>query len=285
MLQIIGAAIGSGGPDIRASEAPDVIANSSFWKDFIEKGIPLHWLTTLREKNAPEKLDILCPFFENLANHTKSCVQKKERFCVIGGDHSAAIGTWSGASVGLEKPLGLIWIDAHKDAHTFETSPSGNIHGMPVASLLGYGHPRLIHLLNQNPKLQPENICLIGIRSYEEGEDLLLKKLNVKIYEIEEVKQRGISTVLLEARNHVTKHTAGYGITCDLDAIDPQDIPGVSTPEPNGINGQALLEAFSQLCPDSRQIGFEIMEFNPSQDKNKKTEKFIFELLKLIATA
>lgn len=285
MLQVIGAAVGSGGPDIRASEAPDVIAHSRWWDESIQAGIPLHWLITLREEKKPEKLDILCPLFEKLAIQVKSCVKKNQRFCVIGGDHSAAIGTWSGASVGLDKPLGLIWIDAHKDAHTFETSLSGNIHGMPVASLLGNGHPRLSQILTHYPKLLPENICLIGVRSYEEGEHQLLQRLNVKVFEMEEVQQRGISTILFEAREHVTKHTAAYGITCDLDAIDPKDIPGVSTPEPGGIDGKELLQAFSQLYPDPRQIGFEIMEFNPSQDKNYKTEQFIFDLLKLIATA
>jgi arginase len=285
MLQVIGAGVGSGGPDIRASEAPDVIAHSTFWKECIQAGTPLHWLVTLREEKKSDKLDILCPLFEKLATHVKSCVEKKERFCVIGGDHSAAIGTWSGASVGLEKALGLIWIDAHKDAHTFETSPSGNIHGMPVASLLGHGHPRLTQILTHHPKLLSENICLIGVRSYEEGEHKLLQDLNVKIYEMDEVQHRGISTILLEARDHVTKHTTAYGITCDLDAIDPKDIPGVSTPEPNGLNAAELLEAFSHLYPDPRQIGFEIMEFNPSQDKNHKTEQFIVDLLKLIATA
>ncbi len=287
MLQVIGAAVGAGGPDSRASEAPDTIAQSPLWKTLIEDIPALNWLNTLREEHHPNKnkIDILCPFFEKLAIQVKSCVEKKERFCVIGGDHSAAIGTWSGAAVGLDKPLGLIWIDAHKDAHTFDTSPTGNIHGMPVAALLGQGHPRLTQLLTHNPKILPQNLCLIGVRSFEEGEHALLKRLNVKIYDMDEVNRGDLSTILCEARDHVTKHTAGYGITCDLDSMDPQDISGVSTPEPNGIRSKDLLQAFAKLYPDPLQIGFEIMEFNPSQDKNHKTEQFIFDLLKLIATA
>ena len=284
MLNIIGAAVGSGGPDIRTSEGPDIIANSSFWHEAIKAGFSLEWVNTFREGAEDNKLDKLCHVFEKLAIQVRALVEKKEHFCVIGGDHSAAIGTWSGASVGLGKPLGLIWIDAHKDAHTFETSLSQNIHGMPVAALLGHGSKRLTDILTHHPKILPENICLIGIRSFEPGEHALLKRLNVKIYDMEEVKQRDLSIILQEARDHVTKNTAGYGITCDLDSMDPNDIPAVSTPEPDGISAKALLKAFSDLYPDPKQIGFEIMEFNPSRDKHKKTEKFIFDLLKIIDT-
>ncbi len=283
MLHVIGAAVGSGGPDIRAAEGPDVIAHSPFWKQTIQHGYSLKWINTFREVSDKGKIEILRPLFEQLALQTQSCVKNKEHFCVIGGDHSAAIGTWSGASVGLEKPMGLIWIDAHKDAHTLETSPSGNIHGMPVATLLGYGEKRLTHLLSNHPKVLPQNICLIGTRSFEEGEHALLERLQVKIYDMESIRHRDLSDVLQEAREHVTKHTAGYGITFDLDAIDPQDIPGVSTPEPGGIDGQKLLHAIAQLYPDPLQIGFEIMEFNPSQDKQQKTEQFIFKLLEIIS--
>jgi arginase len=276
---MIGAAVGSGGPDSRAAEGPDVLQQSAFLKQAIEKGLLLKWVTTLRELSSSNKLDILCPLFEQLAQKIKSCVEEKKYFCVIGGDHSAAIGTWSGASVGLGKPLGLIWIDAHKDAHTFETSPSNNVHGMPVAALLGHGNPRLTQLLTQHPKILPENICLIGARSYEFGEHELLERLKVKIYYMDEIQKRGLTAIIKEARDHVAQNTVGYGITCDLDAIDPIDIPGVSTPEPGGLDAQELLQALAQLKSDDKQIGFEIMEFNPSQDKNKKTEQFIVELL------
>lgn len=283
MLHVIGAAVGSGGPDIQAATGPDIIKHSPYWKQLIQEGVLLKWSTTFREAPHADKVDILCELFERLAIEVKSFVEKKERFCVIGGDHSAAIGTWSGASFALRKPLGLIWIDAHKDAHTFETTPSGNIHGMPVAALLGKGSKRLTELMHIEPKILPQHLCLIGVRSFELAEHELLKHLNVKIYDMDAVKKQGISAILQEAREHVSCGTAGYGITLDLDGIDPKDAPAVSTPEPGGIDGESLLKAFSEISSDTRLVGLEIMEFNPTNDHHHKTEKFIFQILNIFS--
>ena len=285
MINIIGAAVGSGGPDTKAAEGPDVVAHSDYWKELANQHSTIKWIDTLYEQKQTNKLDILCEIFGKLAIAVKNQVKQKNRFCVIGGDHSAAIGTWSGASAGINgDPLGLIWIDAHEDAHTFETTPSGKVHGMPVAALLGYGSERLTQIAHAAPKILPQNLCLIGIRSFEPGEHKLLQDLQVKIYPIEVVKERGISTVLQEAREYVSRNTSGYGITLDIDGIDPKDAPGVSTPEPDGIRSEDLLKALTQIYPDPKQIGFEIMEFNPSNDINKKTEQLICQILKILAT-
>ena len=124
-----------------------------------------------------------------LASEIAELTVNKKLFATIGGGHSSGIGTWSGAATALadKGDIGLIWCDAHMDAHTFETSPSNNIHGMPVAALLGYGDEALTHIAHPAPKIKPENLCLIGIRDYEEGEAKLLESLNVRVIKIEEV--------------------------------------------------------------------------------------------------
>jgi len=215
----------------------------------------------------------------------KSILQKqKKSFIVFAGDHSCAIGTWSGIAQALQKPFGLIWIDAHLDSHTPETSPSGNIHGMPVASLLGYGNNLLTSILNNQPKIKPENLCFIGIRSFEAGEEELIKKLKIKTYYMQEVENRGLDAVFKEAKQIMTKNnTQPYGLSIDLDGIDPVDAPGVGTPEANGIKADDLCAALKKYCHnDAGLLGTEITEFNPHEDINHKTQDVIRRLVDAI---
>jgi len=285
MVTIIGAAIGSGGRDIKAAEGPDVIARSEGFQKCLDEGLHLNWKTTIDEHQHPDKLELLRLTLESLASEIKKLAEKKHYFCTIGGDHSAAIGTWTGAALGAGEPIGLIWVDAHKDAHTFETTPSGNLHGMPVAVLLGEGDERYTHLLSHSPspRILPQNICLVGVRSFEEGESLLLKRLGVRVFDMDEVNKKGIQAVMKEAREHVLKHAKVYGITLDLDSMDPVDAPAVSTPEPNGIHSEELLQVLKDLSSDKNQMGFEIMEFNPSNDIAGKTEALVIRLLRILA--
>jgi arginase len=212
-------------------------------------------------------------------------VKQNNFFCVVAGDHSSAIGTWSGVydAIHQQGDLGLIWIDAHMDAHTPETSPSGNIHGMPLACLLGYGYKNLISILQNAPKLKPENICLIGVRSFEEGEENLLKNLGVKVYFMDEVQSRGFKSVMQEATHHVKKNTAKFGVTIDIDAIDPIEAPGVDVPEPNGIRINELREGFQEIINDKKLLGVEIVEFDPHLDINQQTEKLVVSLIEIAA--
>jgi hypothetical protein len=164
-------------------------------------------------------------------------------------------------------------------SHTPETTESGNIHGMPLAALMGYGDSRLTQLLFSAPKLLPESVILIGIRSFEKAEAALLKRLNVRIFDMYEIQTRGLTAVITEAVEIVSKNTVGYGISIDIDSIDPEEAPGTGAKELNGIASQDLCTALQKLLlsPDKRFIGAEIAEFDPNQDKNKKTEKIIFE--------
>ncbi len=218
---------------------------------------------------------------EQLAHHTTAWASAGERFLVLGGDHTAAIGAWSGAAHGLAArgDLGLIWIDAHMDSHTPENTVSHNLHGMPLAVLLGYGYPQLTQLMDAKPKLLPRNVCLVGVRDFEAVEYEFLKQLGVKIIFIDEVKQHGVDAVIKDAIAHVTQHSVGYGVSIDIDAIDPIDAPATGAPAPDGIPGQALRTSLRQLYVDTRFIGLEISEFDPSCDVNQKTEQLIGEIV------
>lgn len=195
---------------------------------------------------------------------------------VLGGDHSIAVGTWNA----FEAPFGLLWIDAHLDSHTDKTTPSGAYHGMPVAALLGHGLKELAQLVKTQPVLLPQNLAFIGARSYEEGEIDLLKQLNVKIYFMEEIERRGLKAVLLEALAHVTKNTARFGVSLDLDVFSPEEAPGVGSPEKGGISKKEFLPLISAIGKDPRLLAFEMVEFNPKRDINHQTRELAFEILK-----
>jgi arginase len=286
-VTLIGYASDVGGAKPGSGEGASILKNSIHFNAIQNKGLTLNWEDILEpELSQSRKLKMVQLLSEKLSFLTARCVLEKKFFTVLGGDHTSAIGTWSGVSHAKHKvgPIGLIWIDAHLDSHTPDTSQTGNLHGMPLACLLGYGDPQLTQILNPSAKLRPENICVIGARSYEQGELELLKKLNVRIYFMEEVKQRGIRTVLEEAIQFVNQHTSGFGLTLDIDSIDPFDAPGTGVAEKDGINGEELCQSLTLLCNDPRLMGAEIVEFDPKRDKDHKTEKLIARLLTAIST-
>jgi len=276
--EIFGYATGAGAGNHGCADGPVYLAEQR-----LVENIKLLYEFKSDENNpALEKIAELC---SRLAALTQQCVKDKKFFSVIGGDHSSGIGTWSGVAHAIrrEGDLGLIWIDAHLDSHTPETTPSGNIHGMPVAVLLGQGEQQLTQLSDKASKLKPENICLIGPRSYESGEWELIKRLNVKVFYMQDVIERGFEAVFKEAVERVSKNTAGYGISLDLDALEPTEIPGVGTPEKNGLSPDIVCKVLHQHWIEKKHpfYGIEIAEFNPHLDNDNKTEKLILKLLRI----
>ncbi len=275
-LRLIGAASCLGardrhcdtGPDtLRALQVETVLGKDAAWKEILRPDV------TPDDPNATvHAVSDLC---RRLSQSIRETLQSGARFTVYGGDHSVAVGTWNGAAASLQGPLGLIWIDAHMDAHTPATSPSGALHGMPVACLMGYGDPHLCGVGALPLRLRPENVCLIGVRSFESGEQALLQRLGVRIFYMPEVQARGLDAVFADALERVTKHTAGYGISIDLDAIDPADAPGVGSPEPGGIRALALLDTLAGARLDERLVGAEITELNPDNDVDDKTARLV----------
>jgi len=226
-----------------------------------------------------ESLPLIHEFNLRLAKLIAETIGKGEFPVAIIGDHSNAVGMWNGVKKS-QSPLGLLWIDAHMDAHTPQTTPSGAWHGMPLAALLGFGDPKMAHLLGAKPVLLPEHVAVIGVHSFEKGEMELLQKLKVKIYFIEEVKRRGFATVFQEAIERVSHNVAGFGVSIDMDAIDPEDAPGVGSPEPGGIRAEELLSALPILKKHPQMVGFEIAEYNPTRDVDHKTRELIYQILK-----
>ncbi len=259
-IHLLGYASGIGGRDPQGSaKGPLFLQDSSFMNELISQGVAIQWdkIITSNQRDKGKQYAVVQELCTALARQTEALSRQKELFVVIGGDHSCAIGTWSGvfAAKKNEGPIGLIWIDAHMDSHTPKTTPSGNIHGMPVACLLGYGDERLIAIADGQPKLQPEKICLIGIRSFEPEEAKLLEKLNVRVFYMDEERQRGLQTVMREAVQIASQGTTGYGVSMDIDSIDPADAPGTGAAEPNGIRAVDLYQALLPLAKDQRLIG------------------------------
>jgi len=205
--------------------------------------------------------------------------EEKQRFLVIGGDHSCALGTWGGVINGLPQPdrLGLIWLDAHMDAHTFATSPSGNIHGMPVSALLGKADEKLAAMYPGQGFIKPEHFIMIGIRSYEHEEYQLLKQAAVDIVFADRI--NGLSQALIKAIDKLSLSCEVIGISLDLDFIDPEDAPGVETPVQGGIKAGELLEALSLISRHPKICGLEISEFNPENDSENKTVRLMKEIV------
>jgi arginase len=264
MIPFIGVASGVGAGNIGCGEAPLFLHRHSELLSAIEH----EWIEIFFADDFPINLyDRLGSLYQTVANKVYETFKKHHYLISIGGDHSCAISTWSGVAEAVQSSgdLGLLWIDAHMDSHTPDTSESGNIHGMPLAALMGYGDPRLSQILTNRPKLLPENLVLIGARSFEQAEAALLKRLGVRVYFMEEVRKRGLQEVMREAVQKVSQNTVGYGMSVDLDALDPLYCKAVGSPVDGGLNPDELLDSFSCIH-ESPPLAFEVVEYNPSLD-------------------
>jgi arginase len=204
---------------------------------------------------------------------------------VIGGDHSCAIGTWSGIAAASKQPVGLLWIDAHLDSHTPESSASHRLHGMPLATLLGEGDPRFTWLSGLRPAIAPRYCAVLGVRSFEQGEPLRLKRLGVRFYTQDDIRHRGLPAVLAEAWRHVAKAPGGFGVSLDLDVLEPMLAPGVSVPERNGLHPRKLAQQLRTQPLKHRLRALEIVELNPRRDPQGQTRRLLPSLLHALLAA
>jgi arginase len=195
---------------------------------------------------------------------------------VLGGDHSIAIGTVSGVSEHFRsrgQKLGLIWVDAHGDMNTPESSPTGNIHGMPLATLCGMGHPRLVEMGGFWPKVERKNVCLIGIRDIDEVERKIVKESGIHAYTMRDVDERGMRAIIQESIGFASDGTAGFHVSFDLDGMDPRDVPGTGTPVKGGISWREANLLMEMVSDTGRMTSLEITELNPTLDiKNQSGE-------------
>ncbi|UOE55668.1 arginase [Bacillus sp. CMF12] len=216
-------------------------------------------------------LDLIAEKTEKLGEEVDKAIESGSFPLVLGGDHSIAIGTLAGVSKHY-KNLGVIWYDAHGDLNTAETSPSGNIHGMPLAVSLGIGHPLLTNVGGYAPKVKPENIVIIGARSLDEGERELIKEKGIKVYTMHEIDRLGMTKVMEESITYLKeRNTDGVHLSLDLDGLDPHDAPGVGTPVIGGISYRESHLAMEMLAESQIITSAEFVEVNPILDDKNKT--------------
>lgn len=266
---VIGAASCAGAPDPGCAEGPDALRRYRVFHDTPLQHVEWDAILRVPHEAQDTPLHAVAALSARLATEVEAVMQAGHFPLVVGGDHSCAIGTWSGVYRALadKGPVGLIWIDAHMDSHTFATTPSGQIHGMPLACLLGHGDAALTAIDGAEAKLRPEHVCLIGVRSYEAGEAALLHRLGVRVFDMDEVRRRGLAAVFDEALAIVRHGTAGFGVSVDLDALDPDEEPGVTTPVPGGLRRDELAAALSRMRGDPTFVAMEIVEYNPHRDR------------------
>jgi arginase len=200
---------------------------------------------------------------------------------VLGGDHSAAVGTVSGMSRHFRKAqlrTGLIWIDAHADMNTPVTSPSGNVHGMPLACLIGLGPRELTHLGGYAPAVEPGSVALIGLRSVDDVERFNVRGAGVHPFTMRDIDERGMVAIIREAVEIVSAGTAGFHLSLDMDAIDPGEAPGVGTPVRGGITYREAHLAMELICDSAGMTSMEIVEVNPVLDEANRTALLAVEL-------
>jgi arginase len=201
---------------------------------------------------------------------------------VLGGDHSVAVGTISGLSLYYRergKKIGVIWIDAHADMNTPESSPSGNVHGMPLACCVGTGPRELTQIFGFAPKVAPENVAIVGLRNVDRTEAGNVRALGVHPFTMREIDERGLRAVMNEAIEVASRGTAGVHVSFDMDSVDPAEAPGVGTPVRGGLTYREAHLAMEVICDSGRMIGMEVVEVNPVLDSANQTAILGVELV------
>ncbi len=215
---------------------------------------------------------------EELADTVTSALKANEFPLILGGDHSIALGSITGIT-SIHKDISVIWIDAHADFNTEETSPSGNIHGMIFAALAGLGDDRLTSVGGWAPKLDAQKIVIVGARDLDLGERELLRTHHVHVFTMSDIDQRGISDVMRDALTIAGKASDGIHLSLDMDALDPVHAPGVGTPVPGGLTYREAHLAMELIADSGRLIGMDVVEVNPILDRENATALLAVELV------
>lgn len=290
-IALLGAAFSAGGAHAGCRHAPEVFREREFgaWRRRLARQqltLSVFWAGIVREET-PLPLPMYSPRARReLLRNSQRLMRNTLRLrrggmlpVVIGGDHSCAIGTWTGIATAQRQAMGLLWIDAHLDAHTPESSESKRLHGMPLAVLLGEGDAPLARMGGMTPVLDPRYCSVIGVRSFEDEEPLRMARLGVRFYTREEIALRGLPAVVAEAWRRVAGAPGGFGVTLDLDVLDPMLAPGVSVPEHGGLHPRKLAALLARQPHKERLRGLEIVELNPRRDPQGQTLRLLPTLM------
>ncbi len=227
-------------------------------------------------------LPLIAEACETLAAEVKNILRENELPIVLGGDHSIAAGSISGAASFYrerEQSIGLIWVDAHADMNTPETTNTGNVHGMPLAALLGFGAKELTHIAGFAPKLDPKFCAHVGARDLDPPERELIRRLGIRFFTMREIDERGISQCIDEAIAIASKASAGYCVTWDVDALDPGDAPGSGTVVRGGLTYREAHLALEKIAEAGGMRLLEMVEINTALDYNNRTAQLGVELI------
>jgi arginase len=238
---------------------------------------------TIAKEYADKKyLKVITDICEQTCEKTYAALERGHLPLTLGGDHSIALGSISGVSSYLaskNQKLGLIWFDAHADLNTPATSPSGNIHGMPLASLIGQGHEELTKLTGKNGVIDPKNIALVGIRSIDGNEKKLCKESGIRYFTMREIDEKGMFNVMQEAIQIATQDTDSLHVSFDLDAVDPHFAPGVSTPVTGGLSYRESHLGLEMAADTGKIVAMDFVELNPMADHEHLSSELMVELI------
>lgn len=289
-IEIIGAATAFGQPKLGVDLGPDAVRYAGLVGTLESLGNDIKDSGNVRtvevidvDKHSKDKEDNLRNFNEvkeysiALAEKVDKAIQDKRIPLVIGGDHSLSIGSISGVTKHYDN-LGVIWYDAHGDLNDSKTSPSGNIHGMPLSSLLGEGHDALVNIYHDGAKLKKENIVLIGVRDLDEGEKTYINEHNIKVYTATDVSRKGIETVISEALDYLEEKVDGIHVSLDVDALDPIYTPGTGTPVSGGVSLLDTQIAMEMISNSKKLVSMDLVEVNPLLDDNNRTAELAVEI-------
>src|SRR5687767_2456822 len=276
-IEIIGAAWGLGGAEPGCADAPAVL--TPLLASRLQRcGVSAHRGPLLQpmagERRKQAAVSRLCGL---LASAVADSLRLGRLPCVLGGDHSCAGGTWTGVARAMRGELGLVWVDAHMDSHTPGTSHTGRLHGMPLAWLLGQDDDPLYGL--SAGVLNPGQVALIGVRSFEPEEDERLRRLGVRVFHIDEVHARGLDAVCADALAIATAGTEGFGVSVDLDVVTPEEAPGVGTPVAGGIGGAQLARALAGIGGRADLVAVELVEYAPRLDPDGRSARVAIDAL------
>jgi arginase len=285
-VHLIGAGSGWGAGVREAEDGPRSLQEFGLAERLVASRVRARWAAMIEPEKRwhdhgtlpqPEVFELVASHNAALADAVARSMAARALPVVLGGDHAIAMGTWGGVARAMRAPLGLIWMDAHLDAHTVETTPSMNPHGMSAAVLLGHGTPEFLAV--GGAAVRPEHLCYIGVRSYEVAEWALLHRLGVRIFYIDEVHERGLAAVMREVMTIVTRGTRGFGLTIDLDGFDPTDVPGVGLPVADGLRGAEAAAVLRGVARDPRLRALELVEYDPALDRDHRTAQLVLDLL------
>ena len=222
-------------------------------------------------------LDPIVHASEELARIVTTSLQEGEFPLILGGDHSIALGSISGVAR-IHKPLGVIWLDAHPDFNTGETSPSGNIHGMILAALAGLGAKQLTNVGGWSPKLDPAHIVIVGARDIDVDERNALRKHSIHVFTMSDIDRNGISDVMRQANAIAGQNDNPIHLSLDMDALDPREAPGVGTPVRGGLSYREAHLAMEMIADTQRLVSMDVVEVNAILDRENATAQLAVEL-------